>query len=54
MTPEEVGLLERLVERNAQLREFVAGLLLREDTPEPIKAEAAKVLRVKHEPQQAA
>lgn len=53
MTPEEVDLLERLIERNAQLREFVAGLLLREGIPEPVKAEAAKVLRVKYEPQQA-
>ena len=58
MNPEEVGVLERLVNRNMELRAFIIRLLDPEDLGHAVSAEvrqaARDALRVNHEPQQAA
>lgn len=58
MNPEEVGVLERLVNRNMELRAFIIRLLDPEDLGHAVSAEvrqaARDALRVKNEPQQAA
>lgn len=58
MNPEEVGVLERLVNRNMELRAFIIRLLDPEDMGHAVSNEvrqaAREALRVKNEPQQAA
>lgn len=58
MNPEEVGVLERLVNRNMELRAFIIRLLDPEDlghaVSDEVRQAARDALRTKHEPQQAA
>lgn len=47
MTPEEVSLLERLVERNAQLRQFVVYVLTHPAAPRELRDLAQNLLENK-------
>lgn len=57
MNHEEVGVLERLVNRNMELRAFIIRLLDPEDLGHAVSGEVRQVardaLKAKHEPQQA-
>lgn len=54
MNPEEVGVIERLVNRNMELRTFIIRLLDPEDlghaVSDEVRQAARDALRVKHEP----